>query len=143
MLCGTEKKKPTHQIHSFLWCGDWCPGSGVFISVMILYLFQLLGAYLGDTLPALFAALETFYRFLCLCCRGYQQQDAHEFMRYLLDKLHTELAQSRTSEQAKNTIVSDIFGGVLQSDVSYQWPSCGLVGKGSSKAFLLFGKGSL
>lgn len=88
-------------------------------------------------------ALETFYRFLCLCCRGYQQQDAHEFMRYLLDKLHTELAQSRTSEQAKNTIVSDIFGGVLQSDVSYQWPSCGLVGKGSSKAFLLFGKGSL
>lgn len=55
--------------------------------------------------------------------RGYQQQDAHEFMRYLLDKLHTELAQAlqtRTSEQAKNTIVSDIFGGVLQSDVSCQ-----------------------
>ena len=53
--------------------------------------------------------------------RGYQQQDAHEFMRYLLDKLHTELTQalkSRTSEEAENTIVSDIFGGVLQSDVS-------------------------
>jgi len=56
--------------------------------------------------------------------RGYQQQDAHEFMRYLLDKMHTELAEGsifgttidRTSK--KSTIVSEIFGGVLQSDVS-------------------------
>ena len=77
---------------------------------------------------------KTFYPplFLPITCRGYQQQDAHEFMRYLLDKLHTELAQAlqtRTSEQAKNTIVSDIFGGVLQSDVSCQLASW--LGKGS------------
>ena len=76
--------------------------------------------------------------------RGYQQQDAHEFMRYLLDKLHSELLQTLTPPapskpppstsvatlsttstastpshaQAHHTVVSDIFGGVLQSDVS-------------------------
>ena len=49
-------------------------------------------------------------------------------MRYLLDKLHTELVQvvaaqgssnsrSRSGDPVKNTIVSDIFGGILQSDV--------------------------
>lgn len=35
--CGTSKGKPTPQIHSTLWCGDWCPGSGVFLTVKILY----------------------------------------------------------------------------------------------------------
>lgn len=56
--------------------------------------------------------------------RGYQQQDAHEFMRYLLDKLHTELVQvggaksSSSDEALKKSIVSEIFGGILQSDVS-------------------------
>lgn len=46
-------------------------------------------------------------------------------MRYLLDKLHTELSEVELSASAKNeekkmvpTIVSEIFGGVLQSDVS-------------------------
>lgn len=54
--------------------------------------------------------------------RGYQQQDAHEFMRYLLDKLHTEFLgsqrQSRSNAQSKSSMVSDLFGGLLQSDVS-------------------------
>jgi ubiquitin C-terminal hydrolase len=51
-------------------------------------------------------------------CRGYQQQDAHEFMRYLLDKLHTELlAGSLRTGSDNTTIVSQIFGGTLQSDV--------------------------
>lgn len=43
-------------------------------------------------------------------------------MRYILDQLHTELVQVLGSQQSiassKTTIVSDIFGGVLQSDVS-------------------------
>lgn len=47
--------------------------------------------------------------------RGYQQQDAHEFLRYLLDKLNDELCQTLS---ANSSIVSDVFGGVLQSDVS-------------------------
>ncbi|CAI7996452.1 Ubiquitin carboxyl-terminal hydrolase 3 [Geodia barretti] len=50
--------------------------------------------------------------------RGYQQQDAHEFMRYLLDKLHTELLAGSLGAGSDNTtIVSQIFGGTLQSDV--------------------------
>ncbi len=71
------------------------------------------------------------YYYYYYYCRGYQQQDAHEFMRYLLDKLHTELVQvqemgwqirasplSNASTAATTSIVSDIFGGLLQSDVS-------------------------
>ena len=55
----------------------------------------------------------------CTHVRGYQQQDAHEFMRYLLDKLHTELIQVRKPQhKTGQSIVSDIFEGILQSDVS-------------------------
>lgn len=56
--------------------------------------------------------------------RGYQQQDAHEFMRYLLDRLHTELQGSTwptTPKKQTNghaTIVSLIFGGLLLSEVT-------------------------
>lgn len=58
--------------------------------------------------------------------RGYQQQDAHEFMRYLLDRLHTELLEllpypnnnsPYIGPKGKSTIVTGIFGGLLQSEV--------------------------
>ncbi|KAK6179819.1 hypothetical protein SNE40_012090 [Patella caerulea] len=59
--------------------------------------------------------------------RGYQQQDAHEFMRYLLDRLHTELLQllpypnsnsPYIGPKGKSTIVTAIFGGLLQNEVN-------------------------
>lgn len=50
--------------------------------------------------------------------RGYQQHDAHEFMHYLLDRVHTELLQSNKFSNGKDTIVTSIFGGHLQSDVT-------------------------
>ncbi|XP_026325993.1 ubiquitin carboxyl-terminal hydrolase 3-like isoform X2 [Hyposmocoma kahamanoa] len=62
--------------------------------------------------------------------RGYQQQDAHEFLRYMLDRLHTELLQlvpgDRVGAEAAGTfvprarsasIVTAVFGGTLQSEV--------------------------
>lgn len=64
--------------------------------------------------------------------RGYQQQDAHEFLRYMLDRLHTELlsilpypTKNHKNAQSlyllptgKSTIVTAIFGGVLQNEVT-------------------------
>ncbi|KAK0044152.1 ubiquitin carboxyl-terminal hydrolase 3 [Biomphalaria pfeifferi] len=59
--------------------------------------------------------------------RGYQQQDAHEFMRYLLDRLHIELLEllpypnnnsPYIGPKGKSTIVTAIFGGLLQSEVN-------------------------
>jgi len=65
--------------------------------------------------------------------RGYQQQDAHEFLRYMLDRLHTELLLLlpgkfrndrveevlRGSPLAKsNSVVTSVFGGTLQSEVT-------------------------
>lgn len=59
--------------------------------------------------------------------RGYQQQDAHEFMRYLLDRLHTELLtllpypndnSPFLGAKGKSTIVTAIFGGLLQNEVN-------------------------
>lgn len=63
--------------------------------------------------------------------RGYQQQDAHEFLRYMLDRLHTELLsilpypgkeqrsqQKRLFGLGKSTIVTGIFGGILQNEVT-------------------------
>ncbi|XP_078388628.1 ubiquitin carboxyl-terminal hydrolase 3 isoform X4 [Cetorhinus maximus] len=70
--------------------------------------------------------------------RGYQQQDAHEFMRYLLDHLHLELQRSYNgmttsfispdsssiSSSSKccingvSTVVTNIFGGILQNEVN-------------------------
>uniref|UniRef100_A0A670KJP5 Ubiquitin carboxyl-terminal hydrolase n=1 Tax=Podarcis muralis TaxID=64176 RepID=A0A670KJP5_PODMU len=70
--------------------------------------------------------------------RGYQQQDAHEFMRYLLDHLHLELqggfngvsrsvilqensglsGGSRCCINGTSTVVTAIFGGILQNEVN-------------------------
>ncbi|CAB3359084.1 Hypothetical predicted protein [Cloeon dipterum] len=49
--------------------------------------------------------------------RGYQQQDAHEFLRYMLDRLHTELLTLLPNEPANHSIVTSVFGGTLQSEV--------------------------
>ncbi|XP_033903475.1 ubiquitin carboxyl-terminal hydrolase 3 [Acipenser ruthenus] len=70
--------------------------------------------------------------------RGYQQQDAHEFMRYLLDHLHLELqgecngvSRSTIPQEGAmlsvggkccingtSTVVTSIFGGILQNEVN-------------------------
>ncbi|XP_066590107.1 ubiquitin carboxyl-terminal hydrolase 3-like isoform X2 [Prorops nasuta] len=56
--------------------------------------------------------------------RGYQQQDAHEFLTYMLDRLHTELLQlPRLGHEplglqtGKQSIVTAVFGGTLLSVV--------------------------
>lgn len=69
--------------------------------------------------------------------RGHRQHDAHEFLRYMLDRLHTELQDSSSATNststaplkaitngangvpgsAKDSIVTNIFGGTLQSEV--------------------------
>ncbi|TWW75715.1 Ubiquitin carboxyl-terminal hydrolase 3 [Takifugu flavidus] len=71
--------------------------------------------------------------------RGYQQQDAHEFMRYLLDHLHRELQYGRNGAShaaspqdgvrlsaadgkccinGTASVVTSIFGGILQNEVN-------------------------
>jgi len=57
--------------------------------------------------------------------RGYQQQDAHEFLRYMLDRLHTELhtllpgkLKVEPKLQTTSSIVTSVFGGSLQSCVT-------------------------
>lgn len=72
--------------------------------------------------------------------RGHRQHDAHEFLRYMLDRLHTELqhvepvsgSDSPTLKNSssgspsssiynlkggRNSIVTNVFGGTLQSEV--------------------------
>lgn len=63
--------------------------------------------------------------------RGYQQQDAHEFLRYMLDRLHTELLSLLPSTAdtelltkrpklvpSTQSLVTSMFGGTLQSCVT-------------------------
>lgn len=67
--------------------------------------------------------------------RGHRQHDAHEFLRYMLDRLHTELQQVSSIQdpmsnvikdktlpisfngKSRNSIVTNVFGGTLQSEV--------------------------
>lgn len=71
--------------------------------------------------------------------RGHRQHDAHEFLRYMLDRLHTELLRdgygttpavikAMTSIEndsngvphgGKDSPVTNIFGGTLQSEVDF------------------------
>ncbi|KAK2548714.1 Ubiquitin carboxyl-terminal hydrolase 3 [Acropora cervicornis] len=57
-----------------------------------------------------------------------QQQDAHEFMHYLLDRVHTELLLSPKFYGTSETIITGIFGGLLHSEVK-----CLLCGTESKK----------
>lgn len=64
--------------------------------------------------------------------KGYHQHDAHEFLRYMLDRLHTELQSvpdpmAASNSKLKNyivptttkkgTFVTNVFGGTLLSEV--------------------------
>lgn len=73
--------------------------------------------------------------------RGYHQQDAHEFLRYMLDRLHMELEALNNSSANKSnvralnaTIVTSIFGGILQNEVK-----CLICGTESRKLDPFFG----
>ncbi len=47
--------------------------------------------------------------------RGYQQQDAQEFIRYLLDRIHSELVFRK---KLKSTLILNIFQGTLINQAS-------------------------
>lgn len=80
---------------------------------------------------------ESIFTMLCKVprFRGYQQQDAHEFLRYVLDRLHQECLDNRSiliDEQKQPTtgrssnanatkkasLIGNIFGGILQNEVN-------------------------
>lgn len=63
--------------------------------------------------------------------RGYQQQDAHEFLRYVLDRLDKECstnsinnnhnqntATKKSNSRSHSSIIGSIFGGILQNEVN-------------------------
>ena len=109
--------------------------------ILLKFQFDLFRQLYDFTLSSCSVIAEHYiYIFL----RGYQQQDAHEFMRYLLDRLHTELLTllpypNRDSPyigaKDKSTIVTAIFGGILQSEVT-----CLICGTNSKKHDPFLGK---
>ncbi|KAL5482206.1 hypothetical protein EMCRGX_G022501 [Ephydatia muelleri] len=112
-----ELKKPTHQYPT----RNQCSTDSVSLVEEMQKVFQALwDKELTSYSPNSFlsAVWKLVPRF-----RGYHQQDAHEFLRYLLDQLHTEL-QRRSNTTGSNhhkwngTVVSRLFGGRLQSDVT-------------------------
>lgn len=63
---------------------------------------------------------DSFFAVVCKMIpsfRGFQQQDAHEFLLYLLNNAHTELLKG-TPCIDKKTIVTETLGGLLQSEVT-------------------------
>uniref|UniRef100_A0A8R1DQN6 Ubiquitin carboxyl-terminal hydrolase n=1 Tax=Caenorhabditis japonica TaxID=281687 RepID=A0A8R1DQN6_CAEJA len=62
----------------------------------------------------------------CPRFRGFRQHDSHEFMRYLLDQMHTEMKKCRHLPEMPDDKVTPIakhFEGILQSSVICQ--TCG------------------
>ncbi|CAL2028285.1 unnamed protein product [Caenorhabditis brenneri] len=62
---------------------------------------------------------------VCTRFRGFRQHDAHEFMKYLLDQMHTELKKCKNlpempEDDEKVTPLSRHFEGMLQSSVVCQ-----------------------
>jgi ubiquitin carboxyl-terminal hydrolase 3 len=90
--------------------------------------FFLVGFYCQPCFQAIWKVVPRF--------RGYQQQDAHEFLRYMLDRLHTELLlllpgrfrsldrgaedllKAGSSRVKSQSMVTSVFGGTLQSEVT-------------------------
>ncbi|UMM14391.1 hypothetical protein L5515_002215 [Caenorhabditis briggsae] len=59
----------------------------------------------------------------CPRFRGFRQHDSHEFLRYLLDQMHTEMRKCRNLPEMpddKTTPISKSFEGTLQSSVICQ-----------------------
>lgn len=60
---------------------------------------------------------------VCPRFRGFRQHDSHEFMRYFMDSLHTEMRKCRKlpgMPDDKHTPISKYFEGTLQSSVICQ-----------------------
>ncbi|RUS20117.1 hypothetical protein BC937DRAFT_86321 [Endogone sp. FLAS-F59071] len=61
---------------------------------------------------------DAFFTTLCKAVpifRGYQQQDSQEFLRFLLDRMHTELSTKNSNE---STVIWRLFRGILWNKVT-------------------------
>ena len=80
--------------------------------------------YCGETTPhAPFYLLYTVWK-QATALAGYAQQDAHEFLSYVLNQLHSQMLRGTSSASVKSdcnvgsSIVSRVFQGKLRSDVT-------------------------